>query len=104
MVVMFELNGRKYMGLNGGPHFKFNESISMVVDCETQEEIDYFWGKLTEGGKESRCGWLIDKFGLSWQIIPTIIGKLMSDPERAPRVMEAVMGMKKIDIATMINA
>ena len=78
MVVNFELNGQKFMGLNGGPMFKFNEAVSFVVDCETQEEIDYYWEKLTEGGEESRCGWLKDKFGVSWQIVPANIAQLMS--------------------------
>ena len=104
MVVNFELNGKKFMGLNGGPKFKFTESVSFVVDCETQEEIDYYWSKLTEGGQESMCGWLKDKFGLSWQIVPTILGKLMSDPERAPRVMQAFMQMKKFDIEKLEKA
>lgn len=104
MVVNFELNGNKFMGLNGGPMFKFNEAISMVVDCETQEEIDYYWNKLTEGGQESNCGWLKDKFGMSWQIVPTILGTLMSDPTKAPKVMEAFMKMKKFDIEKLLNA
>jgi len=104
MVVNFELNGKKYMGLNGGPMFKFNEAVSFVVDCETQEEIDYYWEKLTAGGSESQCGWLKDKFGLSWQIVPTVLGKLMSDPEKAPAVMQAFMKMKKFDIETLMNA
>src|SRR3972149_1435547 len=89
MVVNFELDGKKFMGLNGGPQFKFNEAVSFVVECETQKEIDNYWEKLTEGGEESMCGWLKDKFGVSWQIIPAILGKLMSDPEKAPRVTQA---------------
>jgi predicted 3-demethylubiquinone-9 3-methyltransferase (glyoxalase superfamily) len=104
MVVNFELNGQKFMGLNGGPHFKFNEAVSFVVNCENQEEIDYYWNKLTEGGQESQCGWLKDKFGLSWQIVPSILGKLMTDPEKAPRVMQAFMQMKKFDIEKLVNA
>ncbi len=104
MVVTFELNGKKFMGLNGGPKFKFNEAVSFVVDCETQEEIDYYWNKLTEGGQESMCGWLKDKFGISWQIVPTILGELMSDPEKAPRVMQAFMQMKKFDIEKLKQA
>lgn len=104
MVVMFELNGKKFMGLNGGSKFKFNESVSFVVNCDTQEEIDYYWKKLTQGGEESMCGWLKDRYGLSWQIVPTNIGKLMSDPQRAPRVMEAVLKMRKLNIAEMENA
>jgi predicted 3-demethylubiquinone-9 3-methyltransferase (glyoxalase superfamily) len=101
IVVTFELNGEKFMGLNGGPHFKFNEAISFVVDCDTQEEIDHYWNKLTEGGQESQCGWLKDKYGVSWQIVPTILGKLMADPERAPRVVAAFMQMKKFDIENL---
>lgn len=104
MVVNFELNGKKFMGLNGGPIFKFNEAVSFVVDCETQEEIDHYWNKLTEGGEESMCGWLKDKFGVSWQIVPDVLGKLMSDPERSGRVVQAFMKMKKFDIETLMNA
>ena len=103
MVAMFELNGATYMGLNGGPHFKFNEAVSLVVNCDTQEEIDNYWTKLTAGGQESNCGWLKDKFGLSWQIVPTILSKLMTDPERSQRIMEAFMKMKKIYIETLVN-
>ena len=105
MVVIFELNGNRFMGLNGGPLFKFNESVSFVVNCDTQEEIDHYWNKLTEnGGAESMCGWLKDKFGMSWQIIPADLGKWMSDPARAKRVMSAVMSMKKLDIDVLENA
>ena len=104
MVVTFELNGSKFMGLNGGPQFKFDEAVSFVVNCDTQDEIDYYWTKLTEGGQESMCGWLKDKFGLSWQIVPTIIAELMSEPARAERVMKAVMKMKKLDLETLKNA
>jgi predicted 3-demethylubiquinone-9 3-methyltransferase (glyoxalase superfamily) len=104
MVVMFELNGKIFMGLNGGSNFKFNESVSFVVNCDTQEEIDYYWNKLTKGGEESMCGWLKDRFGLSWQIVPSNIGKLMTDPDRAPRVMNAVLKMRKINIAELENA
>jgi len=105
IVVFFEINGYKVMALNGGPMFKFNEAVSLVVTCETQEEIDYYWEKLTaDGGRESMCGWLKDKFGFSWQIVPTIIGKLMSDPEKSKRVMQAIMGMKKLDIAMLEQA
>jgi predicted 3-demethylubiquinone-9 3-methyltransferase (glyoxalase superfamily) len=105
MVVMFELNGNKVMGLNGGPHFKFNEALSFVVNCDTQEEIDYYWEKFTaDGGQESMCGWLKDKFGFSWQIVPSMIAQLMSDPEKGQRVMQAIMGMKKLDIDKLKNA
>lgn len=104
MVVIFELKGQKFMALNGGPEYKFNEAVSFVVNCETQEEIDYYWEKLTEGGQESKCGWLKDKFGMSWQIVPAILGQLMNDPEKAPRVMYAFMQMKKFDIQKLKDA
>lgn len=104
MMVTFELNGRKMMGLNGGPQFKFNEAASLVVTCENQEEIDYYWAKLTEGGEESMCGWLKDKFGLSWQIVPSILGKLVSDPEKGQRVVQAFLQMKKFNIQSLLNA
>jgi predicted 3-demethylubiquinone-9 3-methyltransferase (glyoxalase superfamily) len=102
----FILDKKVFMAMDGaGNHsFAFNEGISFVVDCETQEEIDYYWNKLTEGGQESQCGWLKDQFGVSWQIVPTVLGKLMTDPEKAPRVMQAFMKMKKFDIATLMNA
>lgn len=104
MVVMFELNGKKIMALNGGPQFKFNESTSIVVNCDSQAEIDYFWSKLTDGGEEGNCGWLKDKFGFSWQIVPTILSKLLSNTEKSQRVVQAFMAMKKFDIDTLINA
>ena len=104
MVVNFELNGQKFMGLNGGPMFKFNEAVSFVINCDTQEEIDYFWNTLTAGGEESQCGWLKDKFGVSWQVVPGMLGELMSDPEKGQRVVAAFMKMKKFDIATLENA
>lgn len=104
MVVIFELDGKRFMGLNGGPQFKFNEAVSFVIDCETQEEIDYYWDKLTEGGSEGQCGWLKDKFGMSWQVVPTILGKLMSDPEKSQRVIQAFMQMKKFDIEKLKQA
>lgn len=105
VVVMFEINGTKFMGLNGGPNFKFTEAVSFVVNCETQAEIDHHWDKLTAaGGQESMCGWLKDKFGVSWQIVPTILGELMSDPKRAERVTQAFMKMKKLDIETLKQA
>lgn len=104
MVVIFELNGTKFMALNGGPEFKFNEAVSFVVSCANQDEIDNYWEKLTEGGQEGKCGWLKDKFGISWQIVPAILGALMNDPERAPKVMYAFMQMKKFDIATLEQA
>lgn len=104
MVTTFEVNGTKFMGLNGGPKFKFDEAISFVVNCDTQDEIDYYWDKLTEGGEESMCGWLKDKYGVSWQIVPTIIAELMSDSEKAQRVIKAFMNMRKLDIEIMKNA
>jgi predicted 3-demethylubiquinone-9 3-methyltransferase (glyoxalase superfamily) len=105
LLVDFELDGRKFQALNGGPTFKFTEAISLVVNCETQEEIDYYWEKLTQGGgKEVQCGWLKDKYGLSWQVIPTAIGRLMADPARCGRVMAEVMKMVKLDIKKMEEA
>ena len=104
MVVMFELNGKKFMGLNGGPHFTFTEAVSFVVNCDSQEEIDYYWQVLTEGGEESMCGWLKDKYGLSWQIVPAEIGKLLSDQSKGDRVVKALMSMKKLDIHALSNA
>ena len=104
MVVIFELNGRKFMGLNGGPMFKFTEAVSFVIECEDQQEIDTYWEKLIAGGEESQCGWLKDKYGLSWQVVPKILGSLMNDPEKGPRVIEAFMKMKKFDIETLLKA
>ena len=105
MVVTFELNGFKVMGLNGGPKFKFDEATSFVVNCDTQDEIDYYWEKLTAGGgEESMCGWLKDKFGFSWQIIPANIGKLFTDPQRAQRVMPVLMQMRKLDMKKLEEA
>jgi predicted 3-demethylubiquinone-9 3-methyltransferase (glyoxalase superfamily) len=106
MTVEFELDGQEFVGLNGGPHFKFSEAVSFTVRCETQEEIDYYWDKLSEGGQTSRCGWLKDKFGLSWQVEPRILGDLMADkdPEKAKRVMEAMLKMDKIDIEPIKRA
>lgn len=101
MTVPFTLAGQEYLALNGGPMFTFTEAISLMVHCEDQEEIDHFWNAFTAEGQESQCGWLKDKYGLSWQIVPARLGALMTDPERAPRVMAALMQMKKIDIATL---
>jgi predicted 3-demethylubiquinone-9 3-methyltransferase (glyoxalase superfamily) len=101
MVVTFELDGQKFMALNGGPHFKFTEAISFLVNCETQEEVDRLWNKLSEGGHKDRCGWLKDRYGLSWQIVPTVLGRLMSDPQKASRVMQAMLQMDKLDIARL---
>lgn len=104
-VVKWELNGKEFMGLNGGPQFKANEAISFVIECETQEEIDYYWNHLiADGGAESQCGWCKDKFGVSWQVVPSIIGKLMSDPEKGQRVVAAFMQMKKFNIEALRNA
>ena len=106
MTVMFQLDGEEFIALNGGPLFKFTEAISFVVNCETQQEVDEFWEKLSEGGEESRCGWLKDKYGLSWQIVPTILVELLQDkdPEKAKRVMEAMLQMNKIDIKKLKQA
>ena len=106
MVVSFQLEGQQFTALNGGPRFKFSEAFSFVVNCENQQEIDHYWTKLTSnGGQESQCGWLKDKFGFSWQIVPTALGKLMSgDPQQANRVMQALLQMKKLDIATLEEA
>ncbi|MBP7998384.1 MAG: VOC family protein [Chloroflexi bacterium] len=106
MTATFELNGQEFMVLNGGPHFHFTEAISFFVNCDTQEEVDYFWAKLTEGGEESQCGWLKDKYGLSWQIIPTALSELLSDPdaEKARRVMDAMLQMQKIDVNILRQA
>ena len=104
--VTFELNGQRFMGLNAGPRFPFTEAISFFVSVETQEEVDELWEKLTEGGEPSRCGWLKDKYGLWWQIIPTALGALLQgkDAEKAGRVMQAMLGMNKIDIAGLRKA
>jgi predicted 3-demethylubiquinone-9 3-methyltransferase (glyoxalase superfamily) len=106
MTAEFELNGQQFVALNGGPVFKFTEAISFVVNCESQQEVDEFWKKLSAGGQEVECGWLKDKFGLSWQIVPTILLKLLSDPDAAKsqRVMKAMLKMKKIDIAALQEA
>lgn len=105
MVVTFELNDTHFMALNAGPQFKFNEAVSFVVDCDNQEEIDAYWSKLTaDGGSEGQCGWLKDKYGVSWQIVPSILPSLLSNPEKAQRVVQAFMKMKKFDIATLENA
>ena len=106
MSVSFVLDGQDFIALNGGPLFKFTEAISLFVHCETQQEVDELWAKLTAGGEESRCGWLKDKYGLSWQIIPSILGKLLGDADRAKagRVMQAMLQMDKIDIAKLKKA
>ena len=106
MTVEFELEGHQFVGLNGGPMFKFSEAISFVVNCETQEEVDYFWSKLSAGGEESRCGWLRDKFGLSWQVVPVVLIEMLADKDtaKAKRVMHAMLQMDKIDIPTLKKA
>lgn len=104
MVVTFEIHGQMFMGLNGNRNFIFNDAVSFVIPCDTQDEIDYYWNILSQGGQESMSGWIKDKYGLSWQIVPAILSKLMSDPEKSPRVVQAFMNMKKLDIETLINA
>jgi len=106
MTATFQLDGQEFVALNGGPHFKFTEAISFVVYCETQEEVDEFWEKLSEGGEKSRCGWLKDKYGLSWQIVPTVLAELYQDKdaEKTKRVMEAMLKMDKLDIKTLKQA
>ena len=106
MTVGFELDGQKFVALNGGPNYTFNEAISFQVSCKDQEEVDVYWGKLTEGGEEGPCGWLKDRFGVSWQIVPTALPELLSnpDPEMSQRVMEAMLQMKKIDIDELERA
>lgn len=103
MTVNFELNGQEFLALNGGPEFTFSEAISFQVFCEDQDEVDRYWSALSEGGEEGPCGWLKDRFGLSWQIVPTRLGELLSDPdpERSQRAMKAMLGMKKIDVAEL---
>jgi predicted 3-demethylubiquinone-9 3-methyltransferase (glyoxalase superfamily) len=106
MTVNFELDGQKFIALNAGPHFKFTEAISFFISCETQQEVDMFWDKLSEGGEKSMCGWLKDKYGLSWQVIPTSLTKLMGDPDpvKSKAVMDAMLKMKKIVIADLEHA
>ena len=103
MVVEFEIDGQTFTALNGGPNFKFNEATSLQIRCDTQTQVDYFWSKLTQGGEEGPCGWLKDKYGLSWQVVPAAIPKMMTDPDKAKsaRVMNAFMKMKKLDIAPL---
>ncbi len=106
MTVAFQLDGQEFVALNGGPQFKFTEAISFVVNCQTQEEVDEYWEKLSAGGQEVQCGWLKAKYGLSWQIVPTILGEMLSDPDpkKAERVMKAMLQMKKIDIKGLKQA
>jgi predicted 3-demethylubiquinone-9 3-methyltransferase (glyoxalase superfamily) len=106
MTISFELEGQEFTALNGGPHFKFTEAISLVVNCDTQKEIDYYWQKLSAGGKEVQCGWLKDKYGLSWQIVPTVLSELVADrePAKSDPVMKAMRQMVKLDIETLKKA
>ena len=106
MTVEFELDGQRFVGINGGPQFKFDEAVSFQINCETQEEVDYYWERLTDGGQESQCGWLKDKYGLSWQVVPQGMDEVFSDPdpERARRAMQAMFGMKKLDLAALRRA
>jgi predicted 3-demethylubiquinone-9 3-methyltransferase (glyoxalase superfamily) len=106
MTVEFELDGQRFVGINGGSQFTFDEAVSFAITCETQEEIDYYWERLSEGGKEGQCGWLTDRFGLSWQVVPTGMEEVFSDPdpERARRAMQAMLGMGKLDIAALRSA
>jgi predicted 3-demethylubiquinone-9 3-methyltransferase (glyoxalase superfamily) len=106
MTATFQLDGQEFIALNGGPHFKFTEAISFSVDCKTQEEVDELWEKLSEGGQKSRCGWLKDKYGLSWQIVPTVLTEMLGgrDPEKSKRVMGAMLQMNKLDIKTLKQA
>jgi predicted 3-demethylubiquinone-9 3-methyltransferase (glyoxalase superfamily) len=106
MTVTFELDGQEFVALNGGPQFTFDEAVSFQVSCETQDEVDYFWSKLSEGGEEGPCGWLKDKYGLSWQIVPTALIELISDPdaEKSQAAMKAMLGMRKIDIEALRRA
>ena len=106
MTVTFQLEGQEFMALNGGPHFKFTEAISFLVNCKTQEEVDELWEKLSAGGEQGQCGWLKDKYGLSWQIVPIILGKMLQDKnaEKSERVMKALLQMKKLDIKTLQQA
>ncbi|HEV8578980.1 MAG TPA: VOC family protein [Thermoanaerobaculia bacterium] len=106
MTVAFELDGQELIALNGGPQLKFTEAVSFAVACKSQEEVDHYWKELSAGGEEGPCGWLKDRFGLSWQVVPTVMGELLSDPDpaKSKRVMEAMLGMKKLDIAALKKA
>ena len=106
LTMTFQINGQEFMALNGGPEYKFTPAMSLFVNCEDQEEVDYFWEKLSEGGEKGQCGWLTDKYGVSWQIVPTILGELMSDTDvkKVAKVMHALLQMKKLDIALLKKA
>jgi predicted 3-demethylubiquinone-9 3-methyltransferase (glyoxalase superfamily) len=103
MTVEFELEGQRFIGINGGPEFRFDEAVSFAIECETQEEVDYYWTQLSEGGEEGQCGWLKDRYGLSWQVVPTGMEELFADPDksRAERAMKAMLGMRKLDVAAL---
>lgn len=106
LTVEFEISGQRFTALNGGPQFHFNESMSLEVNCETQQEIDYYWQKLSEGGEKGNCGWLKDKFGLSWQVTPILLGEMLSDPDqnKCMRVMNALLQMRKLDVRELEKA
>ncbi len=106
MTIEFQLAGQQFIALNGGPEFKFTEAVSFVVNCRTQAEVDYYWKKLSAGGKQIQCGWLKDKFGLAWQVVPTVLGELVSgkDPLKSERVMRAMLKMVKLDIKKLKDA
>jgi predicted 3-demethylubiquinone-9 3-methyltransferase (glyoxalase superfamily) len=104
MTVEFTLDGQEFLGLNGGPVFKFTEAVSFMIQCDSQEEIDRYWSKLSEGGQEVECGWVKDRYGLSWQVVPSRLGEWMRDPAAAARVMSAVLTMKKLDLGTLERA
>jgi predicted 3-demethylubiquinone-9 3-methyltransferase (glyoxalase superfamily) len=106
MTVEFELDGQRFVGINGGPQFTFDEAVSFQITCESQDEVDHYWERLSEGGEEGQCGWLKDRFGLSWQVVPTGMEEVFADPhpERAKRAMQAMLGMRKLDIAALRSA
>jgi len=106
LTITFQINGQEFMALNGGPEYKFTPALSLFVNCDDQEEVDYFWAKLSEGGKKGQCGWLTDKYGVSWQIVPTILGELMSDKntKKTANVMHVLLQMHKLDIAALKKA
>ncbi|MEA2382418.1 MAG: hypothetical protein QOH72_2389 [Solirubrobacteraceae bacterium] len=106
MTIEFELDGQRFVGINGGPQFTFDEAVSFAITCEDQDEVDYYWEKLTDGGEDGPCGWLKDRFGLSWQVVPTGMEEMLNDPDpaRAQRAMQAMLGMRKIDVAGIRSA
>jgi predicted 3-demethylubiquinone-9 3-methyltransferase (glyoxalase superfamily) len=106
MTVEFELDGQRFVGINGGPQFTFDEAVSFQITCDSQDEVDYYWERLSDGGEESQCGWLKDRYGLSWQVVPTGMDEVFADPdpERARRAMQAMLGMRKIDVAALRRA